>query len=142
MAKPTLASEVGFEPEKLDQTVDRLIRQLDAGLNDVAQLQPLITRLAARLAVDLDERDDGGTPDERERNHEKLLAKLERYTKLLLNLTKTTDELARLRSFAAGGADQRPDVGRLSDYELEELVLKAAQGLNAERSNNGDDSAL
>jgi hypothetical protein len=120
-------SSAGFAPEKLDPIVEAFFASLKTGQDELEKIRPVIVRLSERVLAEVET--IGSDPEAREALHDRLLGRLERYSKLLLNFSKSADELTRLRSFVAGGADSRPDLGDLDDQELEKLVLNAAKGL-------------
>ena len=53
----------------------------------------------------------------------------DRLVKAQMNLTKATDELARLGSFLSGGPDTRPDLSSLGEIELRMILLAGIKTL-------------
>jgi len=127
MAAEKNSADCGFEPEKLDPAISGAIDRLTKVVGDVERvrgaLEPHLDELRKRLTEQLAQ---GTVLDPLlMQRAEGLIDFLEKYARVSLNLTKVVDEAARLRSFVAGGADQRPDLSSLSDAELSEIVRKA-----------------
>jgi hypothetical protein len=126
-----ISAEAGFQPEALDPVIAGAIDRLTKVVSDFERvrgaLEPHLDEMRRRLVEQL----TGGSVTDPQLLIvvEQLVGHLEKYARIALSLTKVTDEAARLRSFVAGGADQRPDLSSLSDAELSEVVLNAARGV-------------
>lgn len=126
-------ADVAFKPEALDPGIANAIDRLDKVVVDIERIrgaaEPLLDRVRARIELLLSQTDVATPQPELAAALSSLVENLERYARVALNMTKVVDEAARLRSFVAGGADSRPDIGILSDVELAAVVKKGAQGL-------------
>ena len=128
MARDPSKSDCGFQPEALDPVLLNAIDRLGKVVVDVERirgaLEPHLDEIRTRLVAALQ---TGNVADATLlASAERLIEFLEKYARTALNLTKVTDEAARLRSFVAGGADSRPDLAGLSESELSKIVLDAA----------------
>lgn len=128
MARDPSKSDTGFQPEALDPVIAAAIDRLTKVVADVERvrggLEPHLDEARKRLVAMIDA---GNLADATLlANAERLVEWLEKYARIALNLTKVTDEAARLRSFVAGGADSRPDLASLSESELSKIVADAA----------------
>ena len=120
--------DAGFAPEALDPALEAARARLTAVVVDVERirggLEPQLDLIRQRLERAL--QDPGGITDEvLSANINRQLGWLETYARASLTFTKVVDEVARLRSFLAGGADSRPDLSSLSDVELRKVIKNA-----------------
>lgn len=117
----------GFDAEALDPAITAAIDRLTKSIADIEKVRAPASAFldaARKRAEELLEA--GASTPEIMVTANQLVEWLERYARVALSLTKVTDEAARLRSFVAGGADSRPDVGSLSDAEISVLLTKIA----------------
>lgn len=124
MADAKARVEAGIVPELLDKIIGSARDRLEEVVGDIGvirtTLHPQLTELGERLTAML----AAGTLDEAgiTTRVSRLVDWLEKYGRTSLTLTKVLDEVARLRSFVAGGADSRPDLSSLSDVELARII--------------------
>ena len=124
-SKSSPGQATGYEPEKLDSAIRRHLAVAETSVRHAEALGQRVEEALKNLeghklagAADLDTALEEASL---------LTVLFDRQSKAVLNLVKATDELSRLRSFVAGGADSRPDLASLSDSELAAKVLEAAQ---------------
>lgn len=120
----------GFDAEALDPSITLAIDRLHKVIADVERIrgtaEPILDRVRQRVETLLAESDHAKTAPELVVTLSSLVEMLERYARVGLNFAKITDETARLRSFVAGGADSRPDLGHMSDAELAAFIRRNA----------------
>jgi hypothetical protein len=137
MPRESISADCGFAPEKLDGPITGAIDRLTKVVADVERirgaLEPQLDEIRRRIEKQLTDPSTIADPALLVQA-ERMIEFLEKYARVSLNLTKVVDETARLRSFAAGGADQRPDLSSLSDTELAKIVQDAARTATVQKS--------
>lgn len=135
----------GYEADTLDPAIQNAIRVLEEGSGLISDILPEARLLWAELRADF-EAARAAEPDASlsSRMTRQLLKKdlaslvimVEKLGKLLNNTAKVTDEITRLRSFLGGGPDRRiENLDGLSELEMEEAVLRAAERIRAKQRN-------
>ena len=110
----------GYEPETLDATIQTYIQACEASTRAAKAIGVEVEKAVTALLAEVHDR----TPEEQA----DLVTKLhDRLAKANLNLVKSTDELTRLRSFLAGGPDQRTDMTVKGEIELTAMLLTAVR---------------
>lgn len=130
MPRDTKTASVGFEAEVLDPVIAAALDRLTKAVKDVetvrGTLEPHLAMLQERLVAQLAA---GNIADATLlAQAERLIEWLGSYAKTALTLGKLVDETSRLRSFAAGGADSRPDLSGMSEADLAKIVRDAVKG--------------
>ena len=124
----TKQSGVGYVPAYLDKSIADFITSCEQNIGVVqklaGQIQDSLTRLDAFLTENSDE-DKGDAL----RTAIALASIFERVARGTASLTRSADELSRLRSFASGGPDSRPDLTVRSEIELRAMLFHAVKGI-------------
>jgi hypothetical protein len=118
-----LPMRVGFSPEALDATIRRYCLIAERNIENLEALGPKLTTILNALAA------QASDPATAQVDAGDLTVIYDRLVKSALNLTKATDELARLRSFTSGGPDSRPDLSSMGEVELRQVVITAVKAL-------------
>lgn len=116
-------SGTGFVPTYLDESIHAYIQSCESTVKTVTaisrHLEEAVDNLRGRLAAD-------DTPQAL-RVAESVSSIFERVARGAMNIVRAADELSRLRSFASGGPDSRPDLTARSEVELRVMLFKAVQ---------------
>lgn len=116
-------SGAGFVPAYLDESIHAYIQSCENTVNTVLavshRLEEAVSNLEGRLEVN-------DTPQAL-KVAESVSSIFERVSRGAVNIVRAADELSRLRSFASGGPDSRPDLTARSEVELRVLLFKAVQ---------------
>lgn len=125
----TMADRVdaGFAPDALDPVLEAARARLSAVVVDVERIRGGLEPCLDKLRSALEARLAAGTLEGPELAVEadRQISWLERYAKVATGFVKIVDDVARLRSFLAGGADSRPDLSSLSDTDLKKVISSA-----------------
>lgn len=133
--QPTVlpASDSPFEPTRLDPIVQESVRQLEDANADWARLQPLVKEFFEGFKAVVDEQRAGTLKvGQAHQAMQSLTTLLERQSRIMMNMAKACDIVARLRQFLAGGSVGPPELVEMSDQQLEELVMKMAGTIRPE----------
>lgn len=118
---PATLPPAGYEPTDLDDSIKEYVAACGVSVKVAHSLSKQVEEAVTALVGQVQ-----GSPEEKA----ELLSRLhERLSKATLNLVKSTDELTRLRSFLAGGPDQRADLNVKGELELTSMVVQAVRAL-------------
>jgi hypothetical protein len=110
----------GVDPRALDTSLSLFVGQAEAAIRQVEALSRVIATSLGNMVV----------PDRPTLDEADTITNIhERATRSALNAVKALNEVARLRSFLAGGPDSRPDLTVRGELELRAIVLGAVKDL-------------
>lgn len=124
----TKQSGVGYVPAYLDKSIADYIASCEQNVSVILrlsdQLQASLHRLDGFLASQQD-----ADKNEALKTASMLASIFERVARGSSALVRSADELSRLRSFASGGPDSRPDLTVRSEIELRAMLFHAVKGI-------------
>ena len=110
----------GVDPRALDTSLSLYVGQAESAIRHVEALSKAIEASLGNMMV----------PDRPTLDEADTITNIhERATRSALNAVKALNEVARLRSFLAGGPDSRPDLTVRGEIELRAIVLGAIKDL-------------
>lgn len=115
----------GLKPSALDKVLSTTVSAAEAAISSVSGLEKQVKTALENMGL-------AQTGANLLQEADRVSAIYERLSKATLSLVRCTDELARLRSFLAGGPDSRPDLSSKGEIDLQAELLKAIHELGWE----------
>jgi hypothetical protein len=138
--------KAGFAPERLDDVVASLIENAEGGAELLKQYTPMLQQLMMKLGEEIKLLLEHMAPTTFSTNGEaaptritdaltvalelssKVSVVLERVNKMVMQSSKSVDDVTRLRTFLVTGDDDPTGIDGLGETDLRRIVANAASG--------------